>query len=434
LYVYPSPEGVSVYIQDVSEYKRLKTEHRRMEKQMQKAQKMEAIGQLTAGIAHDFNNILASINGYTDLALTRCVGEGQEKLQEYLGQVYKAGERARDLIQQMMAYSRSTEVDMSALDPRPLIRETVTMMRASLPTSIQLNVNVPADSEQIIINMEPVQLQQIIMNLCVNARDAMHSQGRLNLRLNVVHQLRVECVSCHEVAEGDYVALSVQDSGEGMNADILEHLFEPFFTTKDVGEGTGLGLSVVHGIVHEHGGHISVESVVDQGTTFNLLFPLLVTEPVSVQAEDVFAHNAENMQSSLDATRGKRILVVDDEIAVLGFLQAWLERKGFSVQAFQSSQKAWVYFKAYSDEVDLLITDQTMPVMTGNKLIQKVLALRPQLPRILCSGYGDQFNAEQIVQPGACYFADKPFNHGQLLEVIKQLLDEKEAKNRSGAP
>lgn len=435
LYVYPSPEGVSVYIQDVSEYKRLKLEHRRMEKQMQKAQKMDAIGQLTAGIAHDFNNILASINGYTDLALTRCVGEGQEKLQEYLGQVYKAGERARDLIQQMMAYSRSTAADMSALDPRPLIRETVKMMRATLPASIQLNFDAPADDEPLIINMEPVQLQQTIMNLCVNARDAMHGKGQLDLRLKVVHQSRIECASCHGVVEGDYVELRVRDSGDGMSPDVLEHLFEPFFTTKDVGEGTGLGLSVVHGIMHEHRGHISVESEIEQGTTFNLLFPLLVSDFVSDKQQGV-VHNAEDVHDTLDTAKGKRILVVDDEAAVLGFLQAWLERKGFKVQAFQSSLEALTYFRAYSDEVDLLITDQTMPVMTGNELIQKVLALRPQLPTIVCSGYAEQFNAEQAAQLGVRHFAEKPFNHEQLLSVVKRLLNESatEAKMRSGAP
>jgi len=299
LYVYPSPEGVSVYIQDVSEYKRLKLEHQRMEKQVQQAQKMDAIGQLTAGIAHDFNNILASINGYTDLALTRCVGEGQEKLQEYLEQVYKAGERARDLIQQMMAYSRNSEADMTDLDPRPLIRETVKMLHSTLPASLRLTFNSPPDNERISINMEPVQLQQMVMNLCVNARDAMHGKGRLDLQLEIIHhQCSVECTSCHEAIQGDYVALSVRDSGDGMAPDILEHLFEPFFTTKDVGEGTGLGLSVVHGIMHDHQGHIRVESQVGQGTVFYLLFPLLegtVTENTHIEMADNEAESSDEL-------------------------------------------------------------------------------------------------------------------------------------------
>jgi len=433
LYVYPSPEGVSVYIQDVSEYKRLKLEHQRMEKQVQQAQKMDAIGQLTAGIAHDFNNILASINGYTDLALTRCVGEGQEKLQEYLEQVYKAGERARDLIQQMMAYSRNTDADMMALDPRPLIRETVKMLRSTLPASIQLNFDSPPDDEPVSINMEPVQLQQIVMNLCVNARDAMHGQGRLDLRLETIHhRVPVECTSCHDAVQGEYVALSVRDSGGGMGSDILEHLFEPFFTTKEVGEGTGLGLSVVHGIMHDHHGHIRVESQAGQGAAFYLLFPLLKEHAISEHEHvEIIRNVAKSPDEASVSVVGKRILVVDDEPSVLGFLQAWLKRKGFDVQAFGDSHDAWAYFEAHQGDVDLLITDQTMPGITGKELIQKVLTLQPQLPTILCSGYTEQISAGQAGRLGIRHFAEKPFNHKQLLGIIEQLLDEPGAEVRS---
>ncbi len=436
LYVYPSPEGVSVYIQDVSEYKRLKLEHQRMEKQVQQAQKMDAIGQLTAGIAHDFNNILASINGYTDLALTRCVGEGQEKLQEYLEQVYKAGERARDLIQQMMAYSRNNEADMTDLDPRPLIKETVKMLHSTLPASLRLTFDSPPEDERISINMEAVQLQQMVMNLCVNARDAMHGKGRLDLRLEVMHHQRpLECTSCHETIQGDYVALSVRDSGDGMAPDILEHLFEPFFTTKDVGEGTGLGLSVVHGIMHDHQGHIRVESQAGQGTVFYLLFPLLTEDTVIENTHVAITQNQVESPGEPSATVvGKRILVVDDEPSVLGFLQAWLKRKGFEVQAYGDSREAWAYFETHRDEVDLLITDQTMPGVTGRELIKKVLALQPQLPTILCSGYTDQINAEQADKLGIRHFAEKPFNHKQFLGVIEQLLSERGSEMRSGAP
>jgi len=436
LYIYPSPEGVSVYIQDVSEYKWLKQEHQRMEKQVQQAQKMDAIGQLTAGIAHDFNNILASINGYTDLALTRCVGQGQEKLQEYLEQIYKAGERARDLIQQMMAYSRHNEAGMSDLDPRPLIKETVKMLRSTLPASIQLNFDSLPDDEPVSINMEPVQLQQIVMNLCVNARDAMHGQGRLDLRLEIVHhQHHVECTSCHETIQGDYVALSVRDNGDGVAPDVLEHLFEPFFTTKDVGEGTGLGLSVVHGIMHDHQGHIQVKSRVGRETVFYLLFPMTTKNVDTENAHVVVSRNtAKTPNEPPVSVVGKRILVVDDEPSVLGFLKAWLKRKGFEVQAYCDSREAWLYFEAHQDEVDLLITDQTMPGVTGRELIQKVLALQPQLPTILCSGYADQISTEEATKLGICHFAEKPFNHKEFLGVIEQLLSRRSAEMCSGAP
>jgi len=361
------------------------------------------------------------------------VGEGQEKLQEYLEQVYKAGERARDLIQQMMAYSRNTEADMMILDPRPLIRETVKMLRSTLPASIQLNFDSLPDDEPVSINMEPVQLQQIVMNLCVNARDAMHGQGQLDLRLETIHhQIQVECTSCHEAVQGDYVALSVRDSGDGMASDMLDHLFEPFFTTKEVGEGTGLGLSVVHGIMHDHQGHIRVESRAGQGTAFYLLFPLLAESVVGENELVEIAHDVvESPDEASGSVVGKRILVVDDEPSVLGFLQAWLKRKGFDVQAYGDSREAWAYFETHQDEVDLLITDQTMPEVTGKELIQKVLTLQPQLPTILCSGYTDQISDEQAARLGIRHFAEKPFNHKQFLGVIEQLLNEPRAEVHS---
>ncbi|HEC18391.1 MAG TPA: PAS domain S-box protein [Gammaproteobacteria bacterium] len=426
LYVYPSPQGVSVYIQDVTEYKRLKLEHQRMEKQVQQAQKMDAIGQLTAGIAHDFNNILASINGYTDLALTRCVGEGQEKLQEYLGQVYKAGERARDLIQQMMVYSRSGGSKMSALDPRPTIRETVKLLQSTLPASIHLDFTAPADDESLTINMEPVQMQQVVMNLCVNARDAMHGQGRLDLRLEVEPQVAFDCASCHQSVAGSYVMLTVQDSGDGMPEETAAHLFEPFFSTKEVGEGTGLGLSVVHGIVHDHRGHIRVDSAPGQGTTFRLMFPLLTENP-ALPGERPSVEPGVHGHVEGVGLQGKRILVVDDEPAVLGFLQAWLTRKGFEVLAIGDSIEAWEYFEAHPDEADLLISDQTMPGLAGMELIRRVQTLRPQLPTILCSGYTDQTQAERMAELGICHFAEKPFKHSELLAVINRLLGETDA-------
>lgn len=424
LYVYPSPQGVSVYMQDVTEYKRLRDEHRYMEKQIQKSQKMDAIGQLTAGIAHDFNNILASINGYTDLALTRCVGEGQEKLKEYLEQIYKAGERARDLIQQMMTYSRASTatVEQTVLDPRPVIVETVKMLRSTFPSSIELSSSLP-DEDNVKINMESVQLQQIVMNLCINARDALHGTGKLDLRMELTEHQEYECSSCHKTVAGSFVVLTVQDSGGGVEPEILEHLFEPFFTTKEVGEGTGLGLSVVHGIMHEHDGHIRVESEVDKGTRFSLLFPRLMTDVVGEDISDVSVENvSEKTQTQSGPSAGKRIMVVDDEPSVLGFLKIWLKRRGYVTQAFGDGQEALAYFEAHPDDFDLLVTDHTMPGITGKDLIDKVQALRPEMPTILCSGYVGRTNIEQAAKLGVSNFVEKPFNQEKLLGTIEQLL------------
>lgn len=423
LYAYPSPEGVSVYMQDTTEYKYLKQQHKRMEKQVRQSQKMEAIGQLTAGIAHDFNNILASINGYTDLALTRCVGEGQEKLEEYLGQVYKAGERARDLVQQMMDYSRGSTAEVMALDPRPIIEETVKLLRSTLPASIHLSFECPTD-DNVIISMEPVQLQQMIMNLCVNARDAMQGNGQLTLRLEQMQEVSGVCASCHDTVSGEYVVLSVSDTGEGMIPETAEHLFEPFFTTKDVGEGTGLGLSVIHGIVHEHQGHIHVTSAPGEGATFSLLFPKIkdvLAKDVSPRQAEI--SNVDNLAMTSQKVSGKQVLIVDDESSLLMMLQDRLESSGFEVHAFVSASDAFAYFETHFEEIDLLITDQTMPGLTGKELIEKVMVINPHLPTVLCSGYSDQINAMQAEALGIDYFVKKPFSHGPFLAEINRLLD-----------
>ncbi|MBN4079025.1 PAS domain S-box protein [Beggiatoa alba] len=423
LQYFPESDDVGQFIaivRDISDRKRLEQKHQRMERQVQQAQKMEAIGQLTAGIAHDFNNILASIIGYTDLAMTRCVGEGEDKLMGYLEQVYTAGKRARDLIQQMMIYSRSTVAAESLIDPQQLVKETVKLLYSTLPTSIQLNFD-SVDESQFVISIEPVQLQQIVMNLCINARDAMHGKGQLDLRLEIMRNVQAECASCHETIQGDYVVLSVRDNGDGMAVDALDHLFEPFFTTKKVGEGTGLGLSVVHGIMHEHQGHIRVESIAGQGTTFYLLFPVLGEVSAEKQQAAVVPLPSKILMSG-PAAFDKYLLVVDDEPGVLGFLKDCLERSGFKVIAFEKSVDALAYLCSHLDEIGLLITDQTMPDITGVELIKMARAVSPQLPTILCSGYLDDVDKRQIESSEISFLAEKPFDRTKLLLSINQLV------------
>ncbi|NOX76783.1 MAG: PAS domain S-box protein [Gammaproteobacteria bacterium] len=418
VYIYPSSAGVSVYLQDVSENKRLKLEHERLAEQMQQAQKMEAIGQLTAGIAHDFNNILASIIGYTDLAQTRCVGEGQEKLSEYLAQVYKAGERARDLIQQMMVYSRTSSAEAVTQDPTPLVKETLKLLASTLPAGIRLELECPED-DTLIINVEPVQLQQMVMNLCINARDAMHGKGRLTLTLARVKHLCTVCGSCHEDICGDFVELKVMDSGEGMALGARQHLFEPFFTTKDVGKGTGLGLSVVHGIMHEHRGHIRVESRPGEGTAFCLLFPVVdkktKCEATSGQG-DCAAKNPQKLAT------GQRVLLVDDEEPLLNLVQTWLMKQGYDVQAFSNAKDALASFETDPQHIDLLITDHAMPGMTGLELIGAVRVLRADLPVLLCSGYTNPDNLAQAHSLNVTRLLDKPFERGSLLELVGDMV------------
>ncbi len=414
VHIYPSPEGISVYLQDVTEHRNVQDERRRMDERMQQAQKMEAIGQLTAGIAHDFNNILASIIGYTDLAMTRCVGDGQEKLEEYLGQVYRAGERARDLIQQMLTFSRSGDSKAQPLDPVPLVKETVKMLTATLPASIHLTFDRPADDLPQ-IRTEPVQLQQLIMNICINARDAMQGKGELVVALALRHHAEGECASCHESFSGDYVELLVSDTGQGMDRHTLSRLFEPFFTTKEVGEGTGLGLSMVHGIMHDSHGHIHVDSEPGKGSCFRLLF-----EPVEEVKRPLLETPAKHVPAA--GGEGQRILIVDDEKAILGFMRAWLSRAGYDIQTFDDSRQALDYFRQHPQQVDLMITDQTMPAMTGLELAAEILERRPELPVILCSGYSEQIDREVAAAVGIRRFVNKPYDRGPMLAMIHELL------------
>ena len=418
VYVYPSPAGVSVYLQDMSETKRLKLEHERITGQMQQAHKMQAIGQLTAGIAHDFNNILASIIGYTDLAKTRCVGEGQEKLGEYLAQVYKAGERARDLIQQMMAYSRTTSTEVAAHDPVPLVQETLKLLNPTLPASIELVLDCPRD-ERLSIDVEPVQLQQMLMNLCINARDAMRGKGRLTLSVARTRNLQGVCDSCHEDIRGDFVELKVADSGEGMTPEERRRLFEPFFTTKEVGEGTGLGLSVVHGIMHDYHGHVCVRSSPGNGAAFSLLFPL-AGQPGGEQSADQ-ADDGDTALRGAPVT-GQRVLLVDDEEPLLELMQTWLAHQGYQVQAFGRAEEALARIEANPREVDLLITDQSMPGIGGLELIRAARALREDLPVVLCSGYASRDAAEDMQSLGDARLLDKPFGRESLLAAVGEML------------
>jgi len=414
LHIYPSPEGMSVYLQDVTEHRDVQEERRRMDERMQQAHKMEAVGQLTAGIAHDFNNILASIMGYTDLAMTRCVGERQEKLEEYLGQVYRAGERARDLIQQMLTFSRSSDSQAKPLDPVPLVKETLKMLTATLPASIHLKFDRFAE-ELPKIRAEPVQLQQLIMNLCINARDAMHGKGELTVGLGFRRHAGDECASCHDSISGDYVELVVSDTGQGMDSHTLTHLFEPFFTTKEVGDGTGLGLSMVHGIMHDGHGHIRVDSAIGKGTSFRLLF-----EPVESDGKVL----SENPAAEIPAAggEGQHILIVDDEKAILGFMQAWLSQAGYDIRTFADSRQALSYLQQHPEQIDLVITDQTMPAMTGMELAVEILELRPGLPIILCSGCSEQVDKEAARAVGIRSFFNKPYDRGPMLATIHELL------------
>ena len=392
-----------------------RVEHTNLQRQLQQAHKMEALGQLTGGIAHDFNNILASIMGYSQLALDRYVDDKESKLGQYLQEVYRAGERARDLISQMLAFTRGGQAEPVALDAVPLLKEVMKMLESTLPSSIEIRTIIDNKLPNILI--DPVQLHQVIMNLCINARDAMDNRGRLTVSLRNIKITDRKCNSCHKHFSGDFVELSVKDTGTGIKPEVLERIFEPFYTTKDIGKGTGIGLSMVHGITHKYDGHILIDSHMNMGTECNILFPVIIEEPVD---EPFVKHNLEQVEQQLDA----HILVVDDDNSVAAFIAELFESHGYRVTVAYNGSQALQEFMVMPGKFDLIVTDQTMPIMNGDLLAMELLAVRPDVPIILCTGYSQNINEKKALEIGIKIYLEKPVNPGVLLKSVAALLSE----------
>ena len=407
-------ENVSLWtFADITERKTLKAEQERLALQLQQAQKMEAIGQLTGGIAHDFNNILAAILGYTGLAMDRFCTDKDSKLTSYLTEVKTAGERARDLIAKMLAFSRGTRSKPVSMDVAPLVKEVVKTLHSVIPSSITIEMNVQENLPAVLF--DPVQMHQALMNLAINARDAMGMQGRMIITLRARDLVHATCDSCHHDIQGGYVELSLSDTGEGISRENLRRIFDPFFTTKEVGKGTGMGLSMVHGLMHEHGGHILVESQSGKGATFQLLFP------VSRVAADLrpMGHLEAHEHQKVSA----RILVVDDESMVGNMLGEVLEAHGHQATIFTNSVKMLAEFTAAPQNWDLIITDQTMPSLTGVELATQIHAIRPDIPIILCSGYSNVISEEDAEKAGIKSYLQKPVNINELIDEIAKTLN-----------
>lgn len=400
--------------QDVTERVHAAREREDLQRQLQQAHKMEALGQLTGGIAHDFNNILGAIIGYTDLALERFAPGGEGKLGEYLNQVYRAALRARDLIAQMLAYSRGGGSSTQVLPMEPVVREVIKMLRSAMPATMEFHTEFTSDTSM--VSIDPVQLHQVIMNLCINARDAMEGHGRMDVCIAPVRDLRAICASCHHPVEGDFVQLEIRDTGTGIAADVLPRLFEPYFTTKPVGSGTGMGLPVVHGILHEHGGHLLVDTAIGEGSCFRLLLPALA-------AMEVREESRESVATTQVQGNG-HVLVVDDEPRLVAYYAELLEAQGYRVTGVTDGREALRYFQASPGDIDLVITDQTMPEITGASLVRQLLELRPDLPVILCSGYSDEIDARGAQELRVATYFQKPVIAGELLARVGELLKE----------
>jgi len=387
------------------------TEKKKLEAQLRQAQKMEAIGTLAGGIAHDFNNILSAVIGYTQIALDD-VPKGT-LLQSNLKEVLKAGRRARDVVKQILAFSRQAEQERKPLEISPIVKEALKLLRASLPATIEIRQNIGTDLGTVLA--DATQIHQVLMNLCTNAAHAMGERGGI-LEVNLANvELGSDFTSRYpDIDPGPYLRLTVSDTGHGMHPSIMERIFDPFFTTKELGEGTGMGLAVVHGIVKGYGGTITVFSEPGEGSTFHIYLPLIdrEVEPEARIGEPI-------------PTGNEHILFIDDERAIVDVGKQILERLGYDVVTITSSTAALELFRAESDKFDLVITDMTMPNMTGEELARELMNIRPDIPIILCSGYSKKITEVKTKDIGIRAFVVKPILKREIAETIRRVLDEK---------
>jgi len=393
---------------DITERRQVTEEKKRLETQLLQAQKMESIGTLAGGIAHDFNNILSAIIGYTELAISD-IDQPQKSCSE-LKEVLKAGDRAKDLVKQILTFSRRTEITYAPLSLQSTLKETVKMLRSIIPSTIEIRLDI-ADSG--IILSDPTQVNQIIMNLCANAAHAMDAHGGvIGITLKRVILDKTAALGLN-VAPGSYMNISISDTGHGMSPEIIDRIFEPYFTTKEMGRGTGLGLSVVHGIVLGHRGAITCRSVPGQGTTFDVYLPEIKSASADNRTEERLPY----------PTGRESILVVDDEPALTDLAKKLLSKLGYTVISRNSSMEALELFRKRPDQFDLVITDMTMPFMTGDKLAQQILAIRKNIPIILCTGYSEFITEEKARQMGIRQLLMKPLESEKLALTVRRVLD-----------
>lgn len=403
---------VLAIIRDVTARKAAEAERRRLEGQLRHVHKMEAIGTLAGGIAHDFNNMLGAIGGYTDLALNTPFPEGS-RAPAYLAQVVKAVDRARDLASRILTFSRRTEQERQPIDLRPLVEEGLKLIRASIPTSVAIRSRVSA--QPVVVDGDATQLHQVLMNLCTNAAHAVDDAGEVRVELDVeVLHAEDPALNSFDIVPGPYARLRVSDSGPGIPESLRERIFEPFFTTKPRGEGTGLGLSVVHGIVRTCSGAIRVGGGTEGGAVVDVLLPL---KRPHLQPDEAAPAEAD------PRGRGERILLVDDEEMLADLESSRLEQLGYAVTAYTDPAAALKAFRADPEAFDLLITDQTMPRLTGLELAVEIHRIRPQLPVILCSGYSRRLVPAEVEAAGIFCFLQKPLKRAALLNQLRVALE-----------
>ena len=401
---------------------------RNLERRLVHAHKLEAIATLAGGIGHDFNNILGAILGNADLLLYRMpVGEKQgsppsgppisfEEIFEHVLAIKKAGTRARDLVAQILAFSRQSTNQRRNVFIGPVVRDAFRLLRASIPSTIELKLAVAEDLGM--IYADPSQIQQVLMNLCSNAVQAMESKGgTIEIALREIETGTAEQLRYHNLDPGKYIVLSVKDTGKGMPAEMIERIFDPFFTTRDVGEGSGMGLAVLHGIVVSHDGIIDVQSEVEKGTVFTLFFPKITEEGLEL----------DDQMSTMPKGYGT-ILFVDDEEDIVKMRTRMLSCLGYRVLPATGPEQALSYFTRNQERIDLVITDHTMPRMTGLQLATEISSIRSDLPIFLCSGYSEAVTPEEAERAGIRRFLAKPVDMRMLADAIQEFLPQQKRK------
>lgn len=384
----------------------------RLETELRQAQKMEAIGTLAGGIAHDFNNMLGIVLGYADLSLLG-LQPGTE-VHENLEKIRKACYRGKELVRQILAFSRKSEQQKSPLQISAILKESLKLLRSALPTTIEIRLQIDTAPEQDTIMADATQVHQIIMNLCANASHAMRASGGvLEIILSDIELHPPDMARFHGIVPGPFVHLSFRDTGHGIDPAHMERIFEPYFTTKQTGEGTGLGLAVVHGIVRNHGGAITAYSEPGKGAIFHVYLPKFKAWP-SLEAE----------RAGPLPTGTESILLVDDEHGLVDAYGKMLGRLGYRVTGVESSPEALGIFRASPDDFDLVITDQTMPKLPGIDLAREILRIRPEIPVLLCSGYSETIDKEAASRAGIRDFVLKPLLLVEIARVIRRILGE----------
>jgi len=385
----------------------------KLEKQLRQVQKMEAIGALAGGIAHDFNNILAPILGYAELALRKISKD--DPFRNNFELIFNSARRATELVKQILTFSRQTEQERRTVQAVPIVKEVLKLLRASLPSTIEIRRKITPEAASSKILADPTQIHQIVMNLCANAGYAMRKKGGvLDVSMAVVN-LDAGFISQYpSLKPGPHVRLSISDTGIGMDEKTRQRIFEPYFTTKPQGDGTGMGLAVVYGIVKNHGGAISVYSEPGTGSIFHVFFPAIKAKaPPNVNLPPTIPTGTE------------RILFVDDEQSMVRMGQEMLNQLGYTVSVRYSSIDALEAFRAKPDQFDLIITDQTMPNMTGTDLAGEILKIRSDIPIILCTGFSELIDEKEAKSMGFGGFLMKPILMADMANVIREVLPQK---------